>query len=198
MAGIYHRCTKCSHVDTVRHLCTACGNPTYQPGLCGLCTMNLTREAGYTAIGACLAELFAGMRAAVTLPACDDPRCPGWVLNDGGADVQRCDVCARFPDDFEAAAAALKWTVERGESAETVRLWHAALETLTRCRECNGGGEKQDQSGDVCASCGGSGIAVSGICEACGENPAAVRVGGGAAATFEVCATCAKDDAAAE
>lgn len=71
MAGIYHRCTKCNHVDTVRDLCTACRNPTYQPGLCGLCTMNLTREAGYTAIGAVLAELFDGIRAAASAVACE-------------------------------------------------------------------------------------------------------------------------------
>lgn len=96
MPGIYHRCTKCSHVDTVRDLCVACGNPTYQPGLCGECTMRLTRMAGYSAIGALLAELFDGIRAcaATTLGTCEACGYVPAVVTVGGGAAASFNVCA--------------------------------------------------------------------------------------------------------
>lgn len=37
---------------------------------------------------------------------CDDPECPGWVLNMGDPeDVERCDQCGIFPDDDAAREA---------------------------------------------------------------------------------------------
>lgn len=34
---------------------------------------------------------------------CDDPRCPGWFVNEETDAIERCDTCQQFPDDMAAA-----------------------------------------------------------------------------------------------
>lgn len=39
--------------------------------------------------------------------ACEDPKCPGWghFESGRGEEIERCDICKRFPDDDIAAIA---------------------------------------------------------------------------------------------